>query len=81
MFVGACLGSGAANQVLAAGWRDEHTPLMGTALLMEYEDVLGRGDLFADCRLGITERNELFDILLAHCRCTRIVFLTTSMSA
>lgn len=74
VFVGACLGTGAANQVLAACLRGEHTPLMGTALLMEYEDVLGRADLFANCRLSVAERNELFDIFLAHCQWTRIYF-------
>lgn len=74
VFVGACLGTGAANQVLAACLRGEHTPLMGTALLMEYEDVLGRADLFANCRLSVAERNELFDIFLARCRWTRIYF-------
>ena len=74
VFVGACLGTGAASQVLAACLRDEHTPLMGTALLMEYEDLLGRADLFAKCRLSVAERNELFDIFLAHCRWTRIYF-------
>ncbi len=74
VFVGACLGTGAASQVLAACLRDEHTPLMGTALFMEYEDVLARADLFAKCKLSVAERNELFDIFLAHCRWTRIYF-------
>ncbi len=74
VFVGACLGTGAANQVLAACLHGEHTPLMGTALLLEHEDVLGRADLFANCRLSVAERNELFDIFLAHCQWTRIYF-------
>ena len=47
---------------------------MGTALLLEHEDVLGRAGLFANCRLSVAERNELFDIFLAHCRWTRIYF-------
>jgi predicted nucleic acid-binding protein len=74
VFIGACLGTGAANQVLVACLRNEHKPLMGTALLMEYEDVLGRAELFAKCRLSAAERNELFDIFLGHCRWTRIYF-------
>jgi predicted nucleic acid-binding protein len=74
VFIGACLGTGAANQVLAACLRGEHTPLMGTALLMEYEDVLGRAAVFAECRLSAAERDELFDIFLAQCRWTRIYF-------
>lgn len=74
VFVGACLGVGASNAVVAACLRGEHTSLMGTALLAEYEDVLGRGALFRRCRLTAAERDELLDIFLATCRWTRIYF-------
>lgn len=74
VFVGACLGVGASNAVVAACLRGEHTPLMGTALLTEYEDVLGRRALFRNCRLNDAERAELMDIFLATCRWTRIYF-------
>lgn len=47
---------------------------MGTALLAEYEDVLGRGALFERSRLDSAEREELLDIFLARCRWTRIYF-------
>ena len=56
VFVGACLGTGASNAVIAACLRGEHTPLMGTALLAEYEDVLGRAALFRKSRLTAAER-------------------------
>jgi predicted nucleic acid-binding protein len=48
--------------------------VMGTALLREYEDVLGRHDLFAQCRLSVAEREELLDIFLASCEWTRVYF-------
>ena len=40
VFVGACLGTGAAADVIASCLRGEHVPLMGSALMSEYEDVL-----------------------------------------
>ena len=74
VFVGACLGTGASNAVVASCLRAEHAPLMGAALLAEYEDVLGRAELFRGCRLSEAEREELLDIFLASCRWTRIYF-------
>jgi predicted nucleic acid-binding protein len=74
VFVGACLGTGASNAVIAACLRGEHTPLMGTALLAEYEDVLGRAVLFRKSKLTTAERDELLDIFLATCQWTRIYF-------
>jgi putative PIN family toxin of toxin-antitoxin system len=74
VFVGACLGTGAALQVVAACLRSQVLPLMGTALLTEYEDVLARHDLFARCRLSAAERGELLDIFLASCEWTRVYF-------
>jgi putative PIN family toxin of toxin-antitoxin system len=74
IFVGACLGAGASNEVVALCLRGEVVPLMGTALLAEYEDVLGRGALFERSRLDAAEREELLDIFLARCSWTRIYF-------
>ena len=74
IFIGACLGVGAANQTLAAGLRGLYLPLMGSALFLEHEAVLGRDALFASCRLSVQERLELFDIYLAACEWTRIYF-------
>jgi putative PIN family toxin of toxin-antitoxin system len=74
IFVGACLGAGASNEVVALCLRGEVVPLVGTALLAEYEDVLGRGALFEGSRLDSAEREELLDIFLARCRWTRIYF-------
>ena len=74
VFVSACRGTGASNAVIAACLKGEHAALMGTALLNEYEDVLGRPELFKKCRLNTRERDELLDIFLATCRWTRIYF-------
>jgi putative PIN family toxin of toxin-antitoxin system len=74
VFVGACLGTGASNRVVEACLAQRYRPLMGAALLAEYEDVLGRSPLFAKSRLSLAERSELLDIFLADCRWTRIYF-------
>lgn len=74
IFIGACLGVGASNQTLAAGLKGLYLPLMGSALFLEHEAVLGRDALFATCRLSPQERSELLDIYLAACEWTRIYF-------
>lgn len=48
--------------------------MMGTALLMEYEDILGREDIFQDSNLNRDERAELLDIFLSTCQWVRIYF-------
>jgi len=74
VFVAACLGVGASNEVVASCLRGEHAPLMGTTLLAEYEDVLGRAELFRKSRLSSPERGELLDIFVAACSWTRIYY-------
>ncbi|MEI6214235.1 MAG: putative toxin-antitoxin system toxin component, PIN family [Desulfuromonadales bacterium] len=74
VFIGACLGQGACRAVIAACLEGKLTPLMGVALLAEYEDVLSRTDLFARSRLDATERDELLDIFISVCRWTRIYY-------
>ena len=75
VFVSACLGTGASNAVILACFRQEFVPLMGTALLSEYEDLLHREDLFAECRLDERERKELLDIFVSHCEWIRVYYL------
>jgi putative PIN family toxin of toxin-antitoxin system len=75
IFMGACLGTGAANHAVAACLRGQCTPLMGTALLTEYEDVMGRSELFDQCRLSLKERNDLLDIFLSVCEWTRVYYI------
>jgi putative PIN family toxin of toxin-antitoxin system len=74
VFVGACLGSKASAAVIASCLQQKLFPLMGTALLMEYEDVLGRDEIFLKSHLSREERAELLDIFLSTCQWTRIYF-------
>lgn len=74
VFVGSCLGVGAASEVIAACLRGQAVPLIGCALFAEYEDVLGRDALFAGCRLDARERSDLLDIFLDRCVWTRIYY-------
>lgn len=75
VLVAAMLGMGAANQLIASVLERRFEPLMGPALFAEHEAVLGRERLFSRCRLSPVERDEIFDIYLAHCRWTRVYFL------
>lgn len=68
------MGKGPSSLVIEACLRRRLQPLMGAALLAEYEDVLGRAPLFAKSRLNAAERDELLDIFVASCRWTRIYF-------
>ena len=74
VFVSALLGGGAGNAVVAECLRGRFTPLMGPALIAEYEAQLGRTRLFAASRLSENERQELFDIFAATCRWTRVYY-------
>jgi uncharacterized protein len=74
VFLGACLGKGPSSRLVEACLAQRFQPLMGAALLAEYEDVLARPALFAKSRLSPAERGELLDIFLATCRWTRIYF-------
>ncbi len=74
VFIGACMGVGAARAVIEACLRQRCVPLMGTALLAEYEDVLQREALFWTSRLGPGARDELLDIFLACCEWTRVYY-------
>ena len=69
------MGVGAARGVVETCLQQRCTPLMGAALLAEYEDVLGRAALFRNCRLDARERNELLDIFLSCCEWTRVYYL------
>ncbi len=74
IFLGACLGSGAANQIMAACLAGKCKPLTGAALFTEYEDVSRRAELFERCRLDENERMELLDIFLSVCEWVRVYY-------
>jgi putative PIN family toxin of toxin-antitoxin system len=74
VFVGVLLGSRVCADVLRICLEGRATPLMGTTLLAELEDVLGRAELWARSPLSAEERDELLDILLARCQWVRIFY-------
>ena len=61
VFVGACMGVGASNAVVRACLEHRLVPLMGVALLTEFEATLSRDELFARSRLDAAERSMLLD--------------------
>lgn len=65
----------APREVLRLCLMQEVRPLMGNALLAEYEDVLSRPNLFAGCPLDATERNTLFEAFLGVCSWIRVSYL------
>jgi putative PIN family toxin of toxin-antitoxin system len=75
VLLGACLGTGAANAVIAACLKRRCLPLIGNALFNEYEDVFGRDDLFKNGKLSGSERNELLDVFFSCCEWTRVYYL------
>ena len=75
VFVGACMGVGASNAVVRACLEHRLVPLMGVALLTEFEATLSRDELFARSRLDAAERSMLLDTFLALCGWTRVYFL------
>ena len=49
-------------------------PLMGAALLAEYEDLLGRESIWRKTRLTAAEREAFLDIFLSICQWRRIYY-------
>ena len=61
------MGVGASAKVVELCLRGHLQPVMGASLLAEYEDVLHRQALFANCRLNLAQRENLLDIFLSSC--------------
>lgn len=62
------------REVIRACLEGKWTPLIGQALFLEYEDVLGRRPLFRSCPLSEGERRELFAAFLSVCEWVEIYF-------
>lgn len=60
--------------VLRACLQGRHQPVLGPALLAEYEDVLSRSELFAGSVLSTKERGEVFDGLMSRCRWVEVFY-------
>ena len=74
VFVGACMGMGPSARLIECCLTGKLKPAMGSALFMEYEDVLSRSQLFEAARLTALERDELLDIFLAQARWVKTYF-------
>jgi len=75
VFVGALIGrAGHHRQVIRACLERRMKPLMGQALFLEYEDVLGRDRLFQASPLNRIERYELFEAFLSVCEWVHVYF-------
>jgi len=76
IFVSAIMGAqSASRQIIRLCLQGELQPLMGNALLAEYEDVCSRAGLFDDFILSPADRNALLDAFLASCFWTPIYYL------
>jgi putative PIN family toxin of toxin-antitoxin system len=74
VWVAGVRGSGHANGVLRLCLEGRLIPLMGAALLAEYEDLQGRESIWRKARLTTAEREAFLDIFLSVCQWTRIYF-------
>ena len=68
-------GEGLNRNVLRACFHDLLKPVVGHALFLEYEDVLGREALFRNCPLNARERRRLFESFLGLCDWVQIYYL------
>lgn len=75
VFVAALLGpTGAAREVVRRCILGACQPLMGVALFLEYESVLGRPSLWQKCLLGPTERKVVADAFMQCARWVEIYY-------
>ena len=75
VLVSAFLGpDGSSREIIRRSLTRLYQPIVGAALFAEYESVLARHELFANCVLSNRERNDLFDAFLNVCQWTRIYY-------
>ena len=76
VFVSALISAtGASREVLRRCLEKKCAPAMGDKLLNEFEDVLGRKEIFETSPLSSAEREELFDAFVAVCQWVQVFFL------
>lgn len=68
-------GGGTPRRVIRLCLEGALTPLIGAALFAEYEDVLGRRDLFERSTLEPEEREAVFDALMSVSTWTPVYYL------
>jgi len=74
ILISAMMGTGSAHQALAACFKRQATPLVGSALLAEYESLLHRPELEPRYLLAPEDREALLDDFLAVCRWQSVYF-------
>ncbi|MDO8414104.1 MAG: putative toxin-antitoxin system toxin component, PIN family [Gallionellaceae bacterium] len=77
VFVAALLSrndSSVAREIIRRCLQGYYQPLFGVALFAEYEALLSRDKLFANCNLGHKEREMVFSALLKQARWIEIYF-------
>lgn len=76
VFIAALKSSGGASRaVLRLCLQGRCQPLMGVALLNEFESVVSRAELFRSCPLTPIEREELLDSFLSICDWVPVFYL------
>lgn len=66
---------GGSRAVLRSCLEGRCVPVMGVKLFSEYEEVLGRDQLFVRSLLSRSERDELLDAFLSVCEWTSVFFV------
>ena len=75
LFVGALLRhEGQNRQILRACIEERARPIIGQALFWEYEDVLGRKELFLNSLLSTRDRQRLFEAFLSVCEWVQVYY-------
>lgn len=75
VLVAAMLRGGASvRAVVRACLQGHYLPVIGPALFAEYEDILGRRELFSNSVLSPIERDELLDGFLSCCRWVEVFY-------
>lgn len=67
-------GGRAARSVIRACLTTQYRPVIGPALLAEYEDVLGRAESFSNSTLSAAERDAVFEAFLGECRWIEVFY-------
>lgn len=76
VFISALISSnGASRELLRQCLQGRYQPLMGNALLCEYEQVINREEILHSCPLSAEEIQVLTDAFMSVCEWTRIYYL------
>ncbi len=74
VLVGACLGTGGAAAVIRACLLRRCEPLIGNALMNEYDDVFARDEVFRRSPLSPEKRLALLEAFIISCQWVRVYY-------